>query len=59
MNKKEVLRIQKEIAIRILEREQLRQVCGVITCSRCHGSGFIMGKPTRTCMACNGTGKAG
>jgi DnaJ-class molecular chaperone len=48
---------KQEIAVRILEREQLRQAAGVATCNRCHGSGWIMGKPTRTCPACKGTGK--
>lgn len=57
MNTKEFLQIKKEMAIRILEREQLRQACGVVTCKRCHGAGWIMGKPTRFCPDCKGTGK--
>jgi DnaJ-class molecular chaperone len=50
---------KQEIAVRVLEREELRKAAGVQTCSRCHGSGWTMGKPTRTCPHCKGTGKAG
>jgi DnaJ-class molecular chaperone len=57
ISKKEVLKAKREIATRILEHEQLRQACGVKTCKRCHGAGWIMGKPTRTCPDCKGTGK--
>lgn len=49
--------IKRNIAKMILEREKWRQAAGIKTCKRCHGAGWIIGKPTRTCPDCYGTGE--
>jgi DnaJ-class molecular chaperone len=50
--------INREVAERILEREQMMLAIGITPCGTCHGAGWIIAKPTKRCPTCGGSGKA-